>query len=107
MEDAVACAVGLAERQLAALERNDLEAFLAGEEPYAAACTAAARSPGAGPEAAARLQQLILLAASICGQLDQLAGRASHQLGRLGRGRAAASAYLSAPAPASLNAREG
>ncbi|MCC6383051.1 MAG: hypothetical protein IT304_11135 [Dehalococcoidia bacterium] len=107
MDDPVALAVALAERQLAALEQNDFDAFLAGEEEYAAACAVAARVPGAGSEANARLQRLVLLTASISGQLDQLAAGTSRQLERLGRSRAATLAYLGSGRPAPLSTREG
>lgn len=107
MDDPLAFALAQAERQLAALERNDFDAFLAGEQMYEDSCGAAARSPGAGPEAAARLERLVMLAASISGQLDRLAAGAARQLGDLARNRTATLAYLRAADGMALTSREG
>jgi hypothetical protein len=88
-------ALELAERQLARLRTRELEAFLEGEAPYHAACSAAMSKAFSDADRHA-LQDLTLLHAAIIHEIRTSMNETSAHLAALARRRRAGSAYLNA-----------
>jgi len=106
---AVLAAVALAEQQLAALRRGDIDGFLARFDSYETACLALAGLPAGDVDGESRLllAQLVTIDHQVSGELAQAMGQVSLKLASMRRGRNATGVYLAAGAANVTGVREG